>query len=450
MMRTVEVLMAIIIITGAFIGVSYFAVLPSPHQVSPINLNRLSLSTLELLDSNHALSQAAFNTDNSTLMDELQISLSASLPPNVLYNLTFYNVNIHQNGATLYTAQKSMSNAQSLGITSDAASDLVTSSNATFDVTPEKIGETNDGGGITLYILDCSDTEGWWITGYTPQSLAQNLYTLLSPYFAQTVLVQNTAQLGELLGGSPLQGGTIQNAVIINTCGEAVPIPSAYCVAPYSNGGYADYANFLGQKVNQYNWTWTSIVGYPFYYVTNTEQFTGPTNQNGWGIYGMECVGAAGLNSFLRGIDAEPYITDTIGWITLDGNGNPVSEQVTISSATQDLMNYYGIYPSTTQTATRAVPSTIESTYNLTAISSVFNPVVDGKTWLAGSTFEHYSSAGVISGKLIPIGLTRSTDIRIAALAILSYYQPRIYASDYTGQDSSRLVVLQLGIVGGT
>jgi len=152
----------------------------------------------------------------------------------------------------------------------------------------------------------------------------------------------------------------------------------------------------------------------------------------------------------LRGIDAEPYITDTIGWITLDGNGNPASEQVTISSATQDLMNYYGIYPSTTQTATRAVPSTIESTYNLTAISSVFNPVVDGKTWLAGSTFEHYSSAGVISGKLIPIGLTRSTDIRIAALAILSYYQPRIYASDYTGQDSSRLVVLQLGIVGGT
>ena len=39
MMRTVEVLIAIIIITGAFIGVSYFAVLPSPHQVSPINLD---------------------------------------------------------------------------------------------------------------------------------------------------------------------------------------------------------------------------------------------------------------------------------------------------------------------------------------------------------------------------------------------------------------------------
>src|SRR5208337_4926885 len=123
------------------------------------------------------------------------------------------------------------------------------------------IGESNGGAGITLYTLDCSDTNGWWITGYTPQSLAQNLYTLLSPYFAKTVMIQNTTQLGQLLSGSSLQGETVQNAVVINTCGEAVPIPSAYCAAPYSNDGYAYYGYFLGQKVSQYNWTWTSIVG---------------------------------------------------------------------------------------------------------------------------------------------------------------------------------------------
>ena len=68
MMRTVEVLIVIIIITGAFVAASFFAVLPLPRQVSPLNLNRLSLTTLELLDSNHDLSQAAFDTDNSTLM----------------------------------------------------------------------------------------------------------------------------------------------------------------------------------------------------------------------------------------------------------------------------------------------------------------------------------------------------------------------------------------------
>ena len=68
MIRTIEVLFVIVILSGAFIGASYFAVLPSPRQVSPINLNRLSLTTLQMLDSNHDLSEAAFETDNSTAL----------------------------------------------------------------------------------------------------------------------------------------------------------------------------------------------------------------------------------------------------------------------------------------------------------------------------------------------------------------------------------------------
>ena len=93
----------------------------------------------------------------------------------------------------------------------------------------KKSVKTSGGGGITLYILNCSDANGWWITGYTSQSLAQNLYNLLSPYFAHTVMVQNTAQLGQILNGTSLHGEDVQNAVVINTCGEAVPIPSGYC-----------------------------------------------------------------------------------------------------------------------------------------------------------------------------------------------------------------------------
>ena len=75
---------------------------------------------------------------------------------------------------------------------------------------------------------------------------------------------------------------------------------------------YAHYAYILGQKVLQYNWTWVSIVGYPFYYVSNTALF--PNSQNTWGIYGMNMMGknsadgAAGLNSFLEGIDNQPYV----------------------------------------------------------------------------------------------------------------------------------------------
>ena len=86
MIRTIEVLFVIIILAGAFIGASYFAVLPAPRQVSPINLNRLSLTTLQMLDSDYDLSRAAFETDNSTVLGQLQVALSASLPPNVIYN----------------------------------------------------------------------------------------------------------------------------------------------------------------------------------------------------------------------------------------------------------------------------------------------------------------------------------------------------------------------------
>jgi hypothetical protein len=206
----------------------------------------------------------------------------------------------------------------------------------------------------------------------------------------------------------------------------------------------------LGQKVNQYNWTWTSIVGYPFYYVSNTGYFTGPNDQNGWGVFGMKCVAAAGLNSFLKGLNGESYVTDTVGWITL-GNPptTPASAQVQLSSSSLGFTNYYGIYPSPYQTATRAVPSTIQSRYNLNVTTYIFDPVdAGGKTWLAGAMFVH-NSGGSITGRLLPIGLTRSADIRIAALALLSYYQPRLYRSEYTAYGTSRLAVLQLGLVGG-
>ena len=269
MIRTIEVLFVIIILSGAFIGASYFAVLPSPRQVSPINLNRLSLTTLQMLDSNYDLSRAAFEPDNSTLWGELKVALSATLPPNILYNLAVYDVN--ENSGLLYNNVTSISNADSLGATSDVSTYTVASSNVTFNVTPQKIGENGNGG--TLYILNCSDANGWWITGYTAQSLAQDLYNMLSPYFVNTIMVQSTSQLAQILNGTPLQGENLQNAVVINTYGEAVPIPSAYCQAPYSNDGYAYYSYFLGQKVNSYNWTWSSIVGYPFYYVSNTMRF---------------------------------------------------------------------------------------------------------------------------------------------------------------------------------
>ncbi len=435
MMRTIEVLIVIIIITGAFIAASFFAVLPWPRQVSPVNLRRLSFTTLEMLDSNYDLSRAAFETENYTIWGGLQIALSASLPPNIIYNLTVYEVT----GETtqLYTFIDSMSNAESLGVTSDASSYMVASSNVTFNVVPEKIGEHSGGG--TLYILNCSDAPGWWITGYTAQGLANDLYNLLSPYFSNTIMVQNTAELGKILDGTSLHGETLQNAVVINTCGEAVPIPSNYADM-YPQNTYAEYFYQLGKRVLQYNWTWTSIVGWPFYYVSNINKFS--SYDNGWGIYGMRQTGNPGLNAFLQGLDnRSSYVP---------GSSSTSSPGVVyLSSQAIDSSNYYGIYPSPYQTSTRALPTSITTDYHLDVTTCVFNPVGSS---IPAAVYRHKVTIGGTTqyqGGFYAIGLTRTPDIRLTALGLLADYRPRLYRSEYTANGTSRIVVLQLGLVGG-
>lgn len=440
MMRTIEVLLVIIIITTAFIIASFFAVLPSPRQVSPLNLRRLALTTLQTLDTDYDLSEIVFKDPNDLAWSQLQVALSSCLPPNIVYNLTVYEVQ-SGSGTELYIAKKSISNAESLGVQSDATSYLVASSNVTFSVVPEKVGEL--GGGATLYILNCSDANGWWITGYTAQSLAADLYNLLSPYFQKTIPINNTQQLGQILNGSALAGETLQNAVVINTCGEAVPIPAGY----YNSSGvgydsaqnsYARYCHTLGQRVRTYNWTWVSIVGYPLYYVSNTGIF--PNEQNDWGIYGMRSVGAAGLNAFLRGLDNQAYSYDS-GWLT----GEPGI--VYLSNQALYYCNYYGIYPSPYQTSTRALPTTILNTYHLTATTYVLNQVGN---WLPGAIYRHVATGdNNYTGSLFALGLARTMDIRLTALGLLCDYKPRLYRSEYTASGTSRLVVLHLGQVGG-
>src|SRR3990170_2864751 len=326
MMRTIEVLIVIIIITGAFVVASFYAVLPWPRQVSPVNLRRLAFTTMQMLDSDYDLSRAAFDPSNYTIWGGLQVALSASLPANILYNLTVYEVT--GAGTQLYTYVKSVSNAGNLGAASDASVYMVASPNASFSVVPEKIGE--HGGGGTLYILNCSDANSWWITGYTANSLAGDLQVLLSPYFYRTIMVQSTTQLATILDGNALQGETLQSAVVINTCGEAVPIPSNYADT-YNDNSYAEYFYQLGKRVNQYNWTWTSIVGWPFYYVSNTGKFS--SSENGWGIYGMVQVGNPGLNAFLQGLDnRSSYVSGS------SQTGNP--GVVYLSSKALDGSNY--------------------------------------------------------------------------------------------------------------
>jgi len=436
-MRTVEVLFVIIIIFGAFIVATQFAVLPSPRQIFGTNLRELAVSTLQTLDAAGNLTRTVFKSPSDPAWEILKNALSTSLPPNIVYNLSVFEIS-SSGGVVTYRLVASISDTEGdLGAGSEAASYLVTSPNVTFSITPEKIGEKS-GKNITLYILNCNDANGWWITGYTGQTLAADLYNLLSPYFKTTILVNSTSQLGLLLNGTALRGETLQDAVLINTFGEAVPIPAGYYTTQgydSSRSSYAKYAYILGQRVHQYNWTWVSIVGYPFYYVTNTITFA--STQNDWGIYGMKSVGAAGLNAFLQGLDSQSYSYNS-QWIT----GSPGVVQFNLDASYYS--NYYGVYPSPYQTATRALPTSILSTYHLTATEIFNRPPSPNQNWIAAATYRHTGG-----GALTAIGLTRIPDIRVTALGLLMYYCPTIYRSEFGASGTSRLVTLQLSQQGG-
>ena len=444
-MRTVEVFFVIIIILGAFIITAQFAVLPSPRQTFGTNLRELSQSTIETLDVKGMLTETVFKDSSDPAWGDLKKAISASLPPNVVYNLTVYNISSSE-GVLTYELENSISDA-GFGADSDSASVLVTSPDVTFTEDPQKVGEST--GAITLYILNCSDANGWWITGYTGQSLALDFYNLLSPYFMTTVLINTTDQLGLLLENSTSLEGNIQNAVVVNTFGEAVPIPDDYCQGGslddegYESGSYAKFCYTLGSKTQQYNWTWVSIVGYPVYYVSNTEIFA--NDHNDYGIYGMKQVGPAGLTAFLRGLDGDGYAI--IGTHIAGSPGDVTFTCVAIWN-----LNYYGIYPDITQTATRALPDSILFDYSLTATELFVRPQdnpetpsVDESDFIPAATYSHTGG-----GALTAIGLTRIPDIRVAALALLMYYRPTVYRSEFGASGTSRLVTLQLGQQGGT
>jgi hypothetical protein len=438
MLRTLESLFVVgIVFSAMLIGQSYIQI-PSPREASSTGLQEKASSILANLDERGELTKAVFNSSNYEWFN-IAKSIDSSLPSNVIYAITAYEVNYNSTSRVFnYKALKTAKNFDGVFPSgSTSAEYTVTSPDVTISQAPQKIGGD---GAYTLYILNCNDANGWWITGYTSNTLAINVQKSLSPYFTKTILVNNTLQFGNLLKGNKITSDTnehVKNAVVINPFGECVPIPQS------NTSQYWEFSYYLGQKVNYYNWTWVSIVGYPFYYVSNTQSFSG--QNNGWGIYGMEQVGPAGLNGFLQGIDGQAF------W----SNGNWVTSDIGVVEFTpniKDSMNYYGIYPGKSQTATRALPLSYLNSYHLylpndtngVYTTNIFNPVGD---YHAGATYNHVID-GKISGSFMAIGLTRTPDIKVALIGLLSKYKPKILRSSFDVQDTTRVVILQLGQMG--
>jgi hypothetical protein len=149
------------------------------------------------------------------------------------------------------------------------------------------------------------------------------------------------------------------------------------------------------------------------------------------------------LNAFLQGLNNQTYVYNST-WIT----GSLSGVKYLTNEALEDC-NYYGIYPSPYQTFTRALPSYITGIYHLNVTTHIFNP--DGG-YYPGSVYRHTVTVGSTTdfmGGFLALGVTRTPDIRVTALGLLSDYSPRLYRSSYTTYGTSRLAVLQLGLAGG-
>jgi hypothetical protein len=442
MLKTVEALFVVVLVFTTLVSIQSYVQLPSPRLASSVGQQELGTTVLKSLDNDGSLTRATFAMGSKWPSDFLQ-SIDNSLPSNTIYRLTAYEIEYNTKTSKIqYIANKTGPDTSehfpSGGVTS---SYTVTSPDVTVKQTPDKIG-------ITLYILNCGDANGWWITGFTGMTLANDVYQAIYPYFETTILVNSTAQLDMLLNGSPITSNPnekVQNAVVINTFGESVPIPSNQAAS------YQQYPYYIGKRVNMSNWTWVSIVGYPFYYASNTVSFS--SYDNSWGIHGMRDINNKGLNYFLQGVDYTTYSTpvENNTWIT-----QSLSGVVYYTSKVREAQDYYGLYPGYSQTATRALPLRDMGRYHMTLpvdstgnnYSNIFLPVTTGGTkYYAGATWIHQEGS-IIRGSFLAVGLARTPDIRVALTGLLIYYHPSIQRSEFTASGTTRIVELQMAQMG--
>ncbi|HLH45246.1 MAG TPA: hypothetical protein VKV31_00535 [bacterium] len=443
MMRTVEAMIAVAILVGGVAGLTAYLQLPPPKSVYSDQLYNLGESALQQLTASGVLQTAAFNPDNPLYQGELQSALQAILPANVVYNLTYYNVTtntVSSVNTTQYTPIGYISNSGgSQPKFTVTVSFVVPSPNLTFVLKTKPYPST-------VFILNCSDALGWWITGYTASALATNLKQLLTQrtYFQKVITINKTGQLYTLLSSGALQVGNTQysatNSIIINVFGESIPIPQQEIPS-----GATSYDEWLGQQVRGYNITWVQVVGWPFYEISNTQYFNSANKPNGYscgagypyfGIVGICGIGGAGLNSFTEGFTGGSPCTNGIS-VGAPGGTSLVSASTELI-ATE---NYYGIYVSPYQSSSRPLQN--PQSCGLIPIMAVFNSFTSGST--AYYPAEVYTNSEH-QGFLIDIGLVRIPDIRITALALLEFFHPQVIPStNFATSGYTRLVVLQLG-----
>ena len=160
------------------------------------------------------------------------------------------------------------------------------------------------GENIPIVIIAITGTEGWWVNPDPIINLAKQFTT-------NVIEIRDMNALYNFI-----ENPSIEKAIVINTHGEAVPIPRQYVEGDPPNGNpkWRDWFTKIRDDISTYQWIWVSVDGYPFYRVSNpsyTEWRLGPYH----GITSGNGPTTQGVQIFLPGI----RIGSGGGVITYDG-----------------------------------------------------------------------------------------------------------------------------------
>jgi len=147
------------------------------------------------------------------------------------------------------------------------------------------------GKNIPIVIIAITGTEGWWVNPDPIINLAKQFTT-------NVIEIRDMDALYNFI-----ENPSIEKAIVINTHGEAVPIPRQYVDGDPPNGTprWRDWFNKIKDDISSYQWIWVSVDGYPFYRVSNpsyTEWRLGPYR----GITSGNGPTTQGVQIFLPGI----------------------------------------------------------------------------------------------------------------------------------------------------
>ncbi len=159
--------------------------------------------------------------------------------------------------------------------------------------------------GTYVFVIQCRDAPSWWVGDIDKviEGFADVMATAGTMF--NLIYVNTTQQLYDFMMGNDVtadDGSTLrlgfeyrlQYSVFMNGHGEAVPIPSQFVSG--TNPNWQAYFDFIRNKIKQYGWTWLSITGYPFYYVSNHAY---DAYWNTWNVPGLYNIGSSGVNEFL-------------------------------------------------------------------------------------------------------------------------------------------------------